>query len=78
VTEQECGISPDGGALCRWSISFDGLNYTWRHSDLVESDFYFCRGNTVTGMRTGGGAIIAEYDAGTQTLTWVNLAYMLQ
>jgi hypothetical protein len=78
VTEQECGNAPDGGARCRWRISFTEQNYAWQHSDLAEAGLYTCAGNQVSAIRLGGSPIIAQFSSVTQTLTWENLPYTMQ
>jgi hypothetical protein len=78
VTEQECGRGPDGGARCRWVISFRSASmFDWQHSDYAETGTYSCSGTMVTG-NAQTKTVTAQYDAASQILTWDDLAYTPQ
>ena len=76
VILDECGLSPDGIALCHWrlTLSSDGT-FTWLHSDVGEAGDYTCSGTTITGQRPGGPIIAGEYDPRTERLTWDRVVY---
>ena len=42
VQEAECGLTPDGIALCRWTTRFDDGEFEWAYSDVIEIGPYRC------------------------------------
>ncbi len=81
VDEHECGITPDGVAMCTWHIEFSPLdpqrsNFTWQHSDVGQSGSIRCTGRMIT--TDGIGPVYSgSYDPATRRLTWDNLPYVL-
>jgi hypothetical protein len=69
VEELECGISPDGVALCHWHLTFntDGT-WSWQHSDYGESGTWDCADGVVSS--TGPSSYSGTYDPLTDTLSW--------
>jgi hypothetical protein len=52
VTQDECGLGPDGPALCNWSLTFRAdsdtrSRYDWSHSDVGEGGWVTCDGNVI-------------------------------
>lgn len=72
VEELECGISPDGPALCNWRLAFGfDDSFEWMHSDVGEGGGYSCADGNIS---TDGSAS-GTYDPGTQILTWDGVDY---
>jgi hypothetical protein len=69
VEELECGLGPNGVALCHWhlTLSADG-SWTWQHSDYGESGTWTCADGVVSG--SGLSNYTGTYDLGTGTLSW--------
>ena len=77
VTEQECGITPDGAAQCRWRLTFQTSVFVWQHSDVGEAGFFICSGGAITAQfGTAGRTIMAAYDPASQTVIWEGLTYV--
>jgi hypothetical protein len=77
VNDGECGLGPDGVALCHWNITFaahDGTmsQFTWRHSDVGESGFVTCDGATIRSEDTR--ALEGHLDVNLD-LVWDDFAY---
>jgi hypothetical protein len=82
VEEHECGLTPDGVALCHWHLELSALDrqrsgFTWQHSDVGESGVVRC---TARRLSTDGiGPVYSgEYDSATQRLIWDDLSYALE
>lgn len=56
----ECGKSPNGVAMCRWSVRFDGSTVAWQHSDFEEYGALTCNANGVA----------ATFESGTKTIVF--------
>lgn len=82
LTEQECGLTPDGVARCHWHITLDSADRTrsrveWRYSDVIESGAVTCDGPDVQwleGPRAPG--VAGRYDAASGQLTWNGVVYI--
>jgi hypothetical protein len=79
VEQHECGLTPDGVALCHWQITFSAIDpqrsmFTWRHSDVGESGAVRCTGRQLS--TDGIGRVYTgAYDPGAGVLTWDGLPY---
>jgi hypothetical protein len=79
LEEHECGLTPDGVALCQWQLEISALDpqrsmFMWRHSDVIESGSVRCTGRQLSS--DGFGPVYTgTYDPGTQRLIWDDLAY---
>ena len=79
VEEHECGLTPDGVALCTWHIELSALdpqrsNFMWQHSDVGESGSVRCTGRQLS--TDGIGPVYTgSYDPGSAVLTWNGLPY---
>ncbi len=79
VEQHECGLTPDGVAMCHWQITFSAQDpqrtmFMWSHSDVGESGSVRCTGRQIS--TDGIGRVhTGAYDPGTQTLTWDGLPY---
>ncbi|MBA3392008.1 MAG: hypothetical protein H0T89_05155 [Deltaproteobacteria bacterium] len=81
VNELECGRTPDGVALCRWTLTVTSRDdasssFQWSYSDVGESGQLECHGATVTSVG-GMRAISGTFDAATQKLVWHGETYTL-
>jgi hypothetical protein len=82
IEEHECGLTPDGVALCYWHLELSALDpqrsgFTWQHSDVGESGAVRCTGRRLS--TDGIGPVYAgEYDPATQRLIWDALPYALE
>ena len=49
IEEYECGITPDGLAMCQWQITLgsDG-QYNWLYSDVGEGGNFACKDGVIT------------------------------
>jgi len=76
IDKLECGLSADTGgeALCNWTLSFIDGEFSWGHSDVLETGPYTCEGDTVTGT-ADGATYTGTWDEATGTLTWEGVAY---
>jgi len=77
LTQGECGLGPDGVALCAWTISFSDGGFMWQHSDYGVSGSYECSGGAITGHgynQTYSG----HYDRSSDILTWEGVEYARQ
>jgi hypothetical protein len=77
VTEQECGLTPDGAAMCRWRLTFTLTTVQWQYSDVVETGTFACSGGVVS-AQLGSRPITAQYDAATRTVVWEGLSYVVE
>lgn len=77
VEELECGITPDGVALCHWSLTLspDGT-WTWHGSDYGDSGTWACTSTSITAQHSGGQAIDVAWDDAAGVLTWDGVAYV--
>jgi hypothetical protein len=79
VNELECGLTPNGVALCKWSLSFatrddDSSSWNWRYSDVGESGHVECNGATISSLTQR--SINATFDPATQKLIWEGQTYV--
>jgi hypothetical protein len=76
VDELECGLAPEGVALCHWRLSYttDGA-FTWRYSDVGEGGRWACAGETLTAT-TDGGRVLAATLVDAAHLDWEGVAYV--
>ncbi len=75
VEEAECGLSPDGIALCRWTIRFADEAFEWSYSDVVETGRYRCTDGRIRTEGSSGGS----YEGSLQSdgsLIFEGLAYL--
>lgn len=81
--EKECGKSPTGVNMCKWSLSFtpDG-NFSWRFSDISQSGQYFCHGTTIyldLTLPVGGTgpdqSYTVAFDVATKSMVWEGETY---
>ena len=81
LDELECGLSPDGVAKCKWSITFKAKSATessfdWSKSDYGEYGPCHCEANTVTGTSEGFKmTYTGTYDEASGGLTWDGVKY---
>jgi len=75
LEQLECGQTPDGVALCNWSIDFaeDGT-FAWNYSDIGQSGTYTCEGGILE-ARIGADAVENSFDLESATLTWDGVEY---
>lgn len=69
----ECGLGPNGVALCNWTVGFDGSQYTWSHSDVGEGGDYSCAGLDL--LNVPEGEVIGSVSPDGAVLTWYGVAY---
>jgi hypothetical protein len=75
VEELECGLTPEGVALCNWSVNFTESDWTWHHSDVAEAGSWSCESGEITGERGMGSPVSGTlHDA--EHLTWDGVAYV--
>jgi hypothetical protein len=81
VDELECGLTPDGTAMCHWMLSFTATagdastgTLSWSHSDVGESGSYTCDGTAITANVTGRDVTVV-LSATTGTLVFDGIAY---
>ena len=75
VNQYERGLSPTGIATTGyWSLTFQGNNANWSHSDVSESAFYTCSNGTIQ-TKMSNRTITAHYDSGLGVLTWDGVIY---
>jgi hypothetical protein len=53
IEQYECGQTPDGVAMCNWTISFADGEFNWAFSDIASTGSYSCDGAVLTAMSTG-------------------------
>ena len=79
VEQHECGLTPNGPAMCNWQITFSAQDpqrtlFMWSHSDVGESGSVRCTGRQLS--TDGIGRVYTgAYDPANQTLTWDGLPY---
>ena len=79
VDKHECGLTPNGPAMCNWQITFSAVdaqrsNFTWQHSDVGESGAVRCTGRQIS--TDGIGPVYTgAYDPSAAVLTWDDLPY---
>jgi hypothetical protein len=71
----ECGLGPDGVALCHWRLGFTDTAWDWMHSDVGEFGTWTCADGAITGARSGGSGITGALVDATH-LTWDGLPYV--
>lgn len=82
VNQGECGLTPDGVALCTWHIQFESYDgstrsrFTWSHSDVGESGFVTCDGNKLVAEGAGSTPYTGTFDPDTLDLVWDGGAYV--
>jgi hypothetical protein len=81
VEQHECGLTPDGVAMCHWQLELSALDsmrsrFMWQHSDVGESGSVRCTGRQLS--TDGIGPVYTgAYDPQARRLTWDNLPYSL-
>lgn len=77
IEELECGLTPDGPALCHWTLVFeeDG-DYLWQHSDVGEGGTYTCEGGVITIENNPG--LDVSYAVESGILTWDGVQYVAE
>jgi hypothetical protein len=79
VAQHECGLTPNGPAMCNWQLTFTALDpqrsmFMWSHSDVGESGSVRCTGRQLS--TDGIGRVYTgSYDPGSAVLTWDGLPY---
>jgi hypothetical protein len=82
VNQGECGLTPDGVAMCTWHIRFESYDgstrsrFTWAHSDVGESGLVTCDGNTLVAEGAGATPYTGTFDPNTLDLVWDGAAYV--
>jgi len=81
VDPQECGLTPNGPAMCKWRLSFDPIDpqrtrFSWQHSDAGESGAVRCTGRQITTDGIGN-VHTGSFDTTTGRLTWERLPYVV-
>jgi len=79
VNTLECGLTPDGPAPCKWSVTFAirddaSTSFQWSYSDVGETGTIECHGVTINSL-PGSRSVTATYDPATQKLVWQGEAY---
>jgi hypothetical protein len=84
VNELECGLTPDGVALCKWSLVFEmrddaSSTFQWQYSDVGEAGHVECYGASINSLSavSGGRTVSGSYDPATQKLIWEGETYTL-
>jgi hypothetical protein len=81
VNDLECGLTPNGVALCKWSLVFSyrdeaSSSFQWSYSDVGESGHVECHGATITSLTQR--PINATFDPVSQKLVWEGQTYVAQ
>ena len=71
----EAGLGPEGATFSRAGISFEGGDFHWSYSDVVETGSYTCAEGRIIATRVDGSAILGFYDPVMGTLTWERACY---
>ncbi|MBA3818199.1 MAG: hypothetical protein H0X17_04860 [Deltaproteobacteria bacterium] len=79
VAELECGRTPSGTALCKWSLDFAmrddaASSFQWSYSDVAEAGHIECYGATITSL-AGSRSVTAAFDPVSQKLFWEGQTY---
>jgi hypothetical protein len=82
MVEMECGLTPNGVALCPWRIAFEprdntASDFEWSYSDVVESGSVQCDGNDLETVNSSWQHA-GTYDPATYTLVWDGASYARQ
>ena len=77
VAQADCGLTPDGPALCNWSLTFTPADATrtafaWSHSDVGEAGYVTCDGSSV---RSDEATLYAGTFSDTLDLIWDDRPY---
>jgi hypothetical protein len=77
IEELECGLTPEGPALCHWSIVFeeDG-DYLWQYSDVGQGGTYTCEGGVIT--VENDPELEVSYAVESGILTWDGVQYVAE
>ena len=77
IEELECGLTPDGPALCHWSIVFEeNGDYLWQYSDVGQGGTYTCEGGVITVENDPDLEVSYDLEAGI--LTWDGVQYVAE
>lgn len=81
VNDLECGLTPNGVALCKWRLSFairddQSSAFQWSHSDVGESGMIECDGAAINSITASPRHIDGTFDAATQKLVWEDQTYV--
>lgn len=71
----EAGLGPEGATFARAGISFEGGNFHWSYSDVVETGAYTCAEGRIIATRSDGSAILVSYEPVMGLLTWDGARY---
>jgi len=79
VNDLECGLTPNGVGLCKWSISFAtrddvSSSFAWSYSDVGESGMIECHGATINSLTQR--QINGTFDPATNKLVWEGQTYV--
>ena len=80
LDELECGLTPNGPALCHWQVMFktftpDDSLFQWSHSDVGESGAVTCEGADLQLRGNTTSLTVGVFDATAQLLTWHEVVY---
>lgn len=80
LDDLECGLTPDGVALCRWQLTFiarddESSAFQWTYSDVAESGNIECDGGTITSITGAPRRVDGTFDPITQKLVWEGQTY---
>ncbi len=78
LNDLECGLTPNGAALCKWSLNFGfrddaSSTFQWAYSDVGEQGQIECHGATINSL--SARTINGTFDAATQKLVWEGQTY---
>jgi hypothetical protein len=79
--EHECGLTPTGIGMCKWTLSFTNngasRKISWRLSDYMLTLDYQCDGFTLTAKASGAiSGYTGTYDPATKILHWDDFDYL--
>lgn len=81
VNDLECGLTPNGVALCKWRLTFatrddQSSAFQWSYSDAGESGMIECDGAAISSITASPRQVSGTFDATTQKLVWEDQMYV--
>jgi len=81
VSDLECGLTPNGVALCKWQLTFatrddHSSSFQWSYSDVGEAGQIECDGGAITSITASPRQVSGTFDAVTQKLVWEGQTYV--
>jgi hypothetical protein len=81
MDDLECGLTPNGVALCKWQLTFtvrdeQSTVFQWRYSDVGEAGQIACEGAAITSVSASPHQVSGTFDATTQKLVWEDQTYV--